>query len=236
MPTKSAAEEAAAEAERWAGVSARWSAASHPEVWAARPGDETAVIPQVDPRVDLQRRARRWSYPLENCDLADLTRFAAALARAEAEAWAAGDGVVATQAFEERRYLAADRIVPWAVPWLLAVAEYFPGEHRGAESTAQELLGFGERHRLAPVLSGTEGLNPPGHDGYGPADAPNRLPDRIGSLWGGLVLMSSRPDDLEARYTAAAIAWRDLAGRYPGAARYWLDLASRADLTAKIAK
>ena len=237
MRTKSAADAAAAEAASWIKLSADWSPDRRAEIWSIRSASERSVIPQVDPRADLERRARRWSYPLGDGDLADLARLAAALARTEAEMWAAGDGVVATQAYEERRFLAGDRIVPWAVPWLRAVAEHYSNLRRETDASISILLETGELHRLAPVLTGEEGLNAPGHDGYGPADAPAGLADRLNSLWGGLVVFQPQSaDDPVARYAVAADEWRSLANRYPGTARYWFDLARRAELTAEIAK
>lgn len=256
----SAAEAAAAESAIWAGVAERWTRDGNQGIWEDLPGAEAGVIPEVNPRGDLERRARQWGYLLEEGDLGDVALFAAGLAMAEAEAWESGDGVLATQAFEERRFLAAERIVPWAVPWLLAVARCFPEARSDATDTAERLLEIGERHRLAPVLSGEEGIFLPGHDGYGSADQPGELADRIGSLWGGMVvfrrsLVSISGEELTARrprdrwmgdadfrsnisswYEVGAVRWRRLAERHPGTSRYWLDLARRAVLTAEIAK
>ncbi len=121
------------------------------------------------------------------------------------------------------------------------------------------MLAIGERQRPASVLTGTEGLFLPGHDGYGPLDELIDLADRVGSLWGGLVVfrrtlesitgepMSDRsissdwPDDpvvssaVSTLYEVAAARWEGLANRHQGTARYWCDLADRASATAKIA-
>ncbi len=260
MHTTPAADTAAAESATWANIAVRWSAESNFDVWQDLPGAEALVIPDVDVRDDLERRARRWGYRLADGDLGDVAMFAAALARAEADAWAADDGVLATQAYEDRRFLAADRIVPWAVPWLLAASRCFPDLRTDASETAAALLRIGEQHRLAPSLAGNEGLRLPGHDGYGPAGQPGELTDRICSLWGGLVVFrrslisisgeeigARRPEarwftDVELRgniatwYEIGAARWRCLAEQHPGTGAYWLDLARRASETAEIAK
>lgn len=252
-----AATAAYAEAELWATIAARWRSDEHPTIWRDLPPIETEVIPDVDPRSDLERRARRWSYPLQEGDLADLARFAAALAQTEGGAWQEDDGVLATQTFEERRFLVADRILPWAVPWLRAAARCFPEVRDTAEAAASDLLDIGERHRPAPALTGAEGLFPPGYDSYGPADQPSDLGDRIVSLWGGLVVFRrsiesvtgagqtarSMPqewrdgsDTVATWYEVTAIRWRNLAKRYRGTARLWDELAERARRTAESAK
>lgn len=260
MPTTPAADSAAADLATWAGIAERWTGDANPDVWDDLPGSEGLVIPEVNPRDDLERRARRWAYPLREGDLADTALFAAALARAEVGAWESGDGVLATQAYEERRFLAADRIVPWAVPWLLAVARCFPENRVDATGAAGALVAIGERHRLAPALAGAEGLHLPDHDGYGPLPAPVEPGDRVGSLWGGMVvfrrsLVSITGETHEGRvpterwitdagfranlgswYEVAVARWGRMAEVHPGTAAYWLDLARRADHTAKLAK
>jgi hypothetical protein len=244
----------------WAAIADRWHPDRNREVWADVPAVETLVIPEVDPSTDLEKRVRRWSYPLERSDLADLARFAAALAQTEGESWAGGDRVLATQAFEERRFLAADRILPWAVPWLRAVGRCFPSSRETADAAAQMLLDIGDRHRPAPMLTGSEGLFPPGYDSYGPADQPFDISARMTSLWGGLVVLrrsleSIRDETRDERivptewwedpsfrdavttwYGVTATRWRHLADRHPGTARLWNELASRALRTAEIAK
>lgn len=260
MHTTPAADTAAAESATWANIAQRWAGEANPDVWDDLPGSEALVIPDVDVRDDLERRARRWGYPLADGNLGDVAMFAAALARAEADAWNADDGVLATQAYEERRFLAADRIVPWAVPWLLAVTRCFPESRDDATDAAVALLRIGEQHRLAPSLAGDEGLRPPGHDGYGPSTEPQEIVDRICSLWGGIVvfrrsLISISGEEIGARrpgarwltdaglrsniatwYEIGAARWRCLAEQHPGTGAYWLDLARRASETAEIAK
>jgi hypothetical protein len=260
MPTTPAADSAAADLATWAGIAERWTGEFNPDVWDDLPGSEALVIPEVSPRDDLERRARRWAYPLRDGDLADTALFAAALARAEVEAWESGDGVLATQAYEERRFLASDRIAPWAVPWLLAVARCFPENRMDATDAAAALLAIGERHRLAPALAGAEGLHLPDHDGYGPSMSPVEPGDRVGSLWGGMVVfrrsltsLTGEPHEgripterwladtgfranLSSWYEVAVARWGRMAELHPGTAGYWLDLARRADHTAKLAK
>jgi hypothetical protein len=186
--------------------------------------------------------------------------FAAALARTEAESWLGGDRVVATQAFEERRHLLGDRILPWAVPWLRALARCFPAHRIDATDAAKTLLSLGERHRPAPILTGAEGLFLPGHDGYGAKDLHGHLGMRMGSLWGGLVVFRCTLESITGElvpnrhvtgdrfdtpafrgtvvtlYEVAEVRWRRLAENHPGTARYWFDLAARAAATAEIAK
>ena len=260
MPTTPAADSATAESDSWAHIAARWSGELHSDVWRDLPPIEARVIPEVKPEEDLQRRARRWGYRLADADLSDLATFAAALAVAEAEAWVSGDGVLATQAYEERRFLAADRVVPWAVPWLMAVGRCFPETRVDATEASTGLLRIGEQHRLGPALTGHEGLRPPGNDGYGPTDEPLELADRLGSLWGGRVVFKRsvssmtgacgggrRPGprwladgefrrDVATWYEVAAMRWQRMATEYPGTAGYWTDLARRARFTAQIAK
>lgn len=260
MPTSSAASAARRETAAWAAIAERWHADDNREIWDDVPGAERAVIPEVDPLSDLEKRAGRWSYPLQRRDLSDVALFAAALARTEAEAWASGDGVLATQAYEERRFLAADRVLPWAVPWLRAVSRCFPSSRKTADGAAHMLPDIGDRHRPAPILTGSEGLFPPGYDSYGPADLPPDIPARLTSLWGGRVVFRrsvasiagesqaartlspgwredpSLRDVVATWYEVAASRWRGLAQGHPGTARLWNELAIRSDRTAEIAK
>ncbi|MEA2001429.1 MAG: hypothetical protein U9N84_06025, partial [Actinomycetota bacterium] len=241
-------------------IAATWHPDLNRDVWDDVPGREAAVVPEVDPVPDLVKRTQRWSYPLGRGDLADLALFAAALAKTEGEAWASGNRSLATQAFEERRYLAADRILPWAVPWLRALARCFPERRTDGEAAVEALLAIGERHRPAPMLTGAEGLSLPGHDGYGPVDGSPTVSERVGSLWGGLVVFrrtlesitgepssdrSIRSDWLDdpafsatvsTLYEVAAARWDGLVDRRPGTARYWSDLALRATVTAELAR
>lgn len=196
---------------------------------------------------------------MQRGDLADVALFAAALATTEAEAWTAGDRVLATQAFEERRFLVGDRILPWAVPWLRALGRCFPENRTSADETVAALLAVGEKHRSAPVLTGAEGLFLPGHDGFGPADSGRTLQQQIGSLWGGLVVFHRSLESMTGQYTTsralrdewladpvfratvttlyeiASTRWMGLAARYPGTARNWGELAVRASETSKLA-
>ncbi len=260
MPTSSAVDAARRESAIWTNVAERWHPDRNREIWDDLPGAERAVIPEVDPLSDLRRRADRWSYPLTRGDLADVSLFAAALARTEQESWSSDDGVVATQAYEERRRLAGDRILPWAVPWLRAVARWFPEHRVDATATTEQLLEWGDRNRPAAALTATEGLFLPGHDGYGPVGVDHSLEYRVGSLWGGLVVfrrslesilgqeLSNRQFDpawsespeflatLVTLYEVTSVRWDRLADRHLGTARYWLDVANRAQATAESAK
>lgn len=259
MPTRPespAARAALREAALWASLAEQWRPERHRVIWDDLPPVEALVIPEVDPSQDLEKRARRWSYQLGDGDLPDLALFAAALAQAEGEAWAAEDRVLATQAYEDRRFLAADRVIPWAVPWLDAVANWFPDDRADAEAASVVLLGLGEQHRLAPSLAGTEGLVPPGHDGFGPLQVPEEFGARLGSLWGGIVVFGRSITSLTGRvpvggrvwpsdrkiddaviawYRIAGAHWQRLALEYPGTARYWLDLAGRSISTVQLA-
>ncbi len=248
------------EAAAWASLAERWGPDRHSDIWDDLPAIEARVIPEVDPCADLAKRAARWSYPLGHGDLSDLALFAAALASTEGNAWRQEDRIVATQAFEERRFLAADRVLPWAIPWLRAVARCFPESRETAEDSAAVLLDIGDRRRPAPALTGTEGLFLPGCDSFGPADLPTATPDRITSLWGGLVVFrrslesitgAAVPvrrveetwledigmiDTIVTWYEVTELRWRRLADRHPGTARLWQELANRAQQTTKIAK
>jgi len=263
MPTNSlddgpAVVAALAEAEAWADLSREWEPDRHREVWADVPGRESAVIPEVDPSADLVTRARRWGYDLGRGDLSDVAMFAAALAKMEAESWRLDDPAVATQAYSDRRSLAANRLIPWAVPWVRALARCFPDERRAATVAGATLLAIGDRHKSAPLLTGREGVVLPGHDGYGPISRRGDAGDRLGSLWGGTVvfrrslesmtgasLATRSVDDawladeafrsaVGAWYRIAESRWRALAQQHPGTARYWLDLADRASATAVV--
>lgn len=213
---------------------------------------EATVVAFFDPTDELTRRARTWSYEVTGGHLSDLARFAAALARAEADAWLADRGHIATRAYQDRRFLMGDRILHWAVPWLDAVARQYPSANVLATSTRDQLLLLGELHRPAPALSGTEGLVVPGFDGYGPLATPAPFETLMLSVWSGSVLLNGYLGDLfgaplptrqlppawdtipgarlaiEATYRASAIRWDDLAERYPGTAQLWRDLANRA--------
>ena len=157
---------------------------------------------------DLDRRASTWSHHFSDHSLESVSGFAAALAGTEASAWRAEEGDVATRAYESRRFLFADRMIHWAVPWLLASAE---------EARAETLLDLGDEMRVATQLPGREGLLLSGEDSLGPLS--NRE-----SFWSGWVSVPDRdpPADIPGH-------WRALAERHPGSAQLWLDLAARAE-------
>ncbi len=244
------------EAERWLALSSAWREETRPELWADLPPIETAIIPSYDPGPDLRRRMESWGYEPGRLDLADLTRFAAGLARAEAEAWASGLPDIATRAYQERRFLVGDRIVPWAVPWLDTAGRCHPRWRQEAGAGRDELLALADRLRPSPALSGVEGLVLPGHDGFGPLTATEPLPRFLLSLWSGAVVMRATlaslrgelaavrridpawlaearfVEDLASLYEVAAGRWRALAASRQGTGRIWLDLAERARGTA----
>jgi len=166
---------------------------------------EYGVMGTYDPGSDLDRRAAEWGHRLASHDLGAIALFAAALAHTEADAWDDGTLDVATRAYEARRFLLGDRIVHWAVPWLLAT---------GSGDDAVFLLDLGDEMRVAPELSGREGLVVKGEDSLGPLS-------QDGGIWSGWIEQSEPPADLPGY-------WTDLARRHPGTAQLWLDLAARA--------
>lgn len=256
--TSPAAQAATAEAETWIDLAVEWSAESHFHVWDDIPGSELDVVRLYDPAKDLHRRMSKWSYPVGMLDFSDLARFAAGLAQAEADAWETDRAHVATQAYAERRFLVADRIMPWAVPWFDAIVRAHPEESDGAAAAKATLLAIGDKMRPAPALSGSEGLVVPGFDGFGPLapDAPSY--EFLLSLWSGSVisladLSTARHGRVERRlieptwltdsdttrafsnhYDQAALRWESVAVDHPGTAQLWLDLASRARQTARL--
>lgn len=234
MPTGSdttAADQVFAEAESWRRIATDWSGSGSPSP------SERATIPEVDPTADLRARGDAWGFVFVTADLAELSRFAGALALAEAAAWRSGEGSRATRAYADRRFLFADRILPWAVPWLIAVAQTGPASADRAQTTSRRLLQMAEKHRPAPELAVGEGLHLPGHDGYGPQEQPTDLSARLRSLWGGLAVADDEGVPLQGtstaeRYERAAADWLALAETHPGSARCWRDLAGRASRTA----
>lgn len=219
MPIRpeSASAAARAEAELWADVADTLAGTGLDGQWFER-----VVIPQVDPRDDLERRTRKWSHRLPGDGLPDLCRFAAGLAAAEATGWETDDAVVATRAHEDRRFLLADRMIHWAVPLLLAAR---------LDAAAESVLEVGDAMRLAPVETAGEGLSLPGHDVYGPADEPVAMAERPTTLWGGWLWIGE--DKPTARgYEQAAKRWQTLAAAHPGTAALWLALARRATSSA----
>jgi hypothetical protein len=193
------------------------------------PAPSEAAVAGFDPSADLSRRATRWGHRLAGPDLGELCRFAAGLAIAEAEGWEADDPTVATRAYEDRRFLAGDRMVAWAVPWADAV---------GAPEVGDLLLDLGDRLRLAPALVGHEGMVLPGEDSHGPVAPDRPWPDWLRSVLSGVVLTGplradpGRGPELERVYRAASRRWADLAGAHPGTGLLWSDLSARAARTA----
>lgn len=222
-----AADAAADEAELWAEL-----IEAEPDGWDDVPPLEAVVVGFFDPAADLDKRAEQWSHALPDHRLGSLAAFAAGLAVAEAEAWRADEPHVATKAYADRRFLAADRIIHWAVPWLDAVVIGRPDLGDDAASHREVLLELGDRLRLAPQLTGSEGIVPEGHDGFGPIEPP----DTIGTVRTGAVLLAhQRRDDaatLATVHEAAASRWRGLAWLHSGTALLWNDLAARAEATA----
>lgn len=259
MPTRSeAATTATEEARIWAGFVGEWTAERHPALWNDLPPSEAEVVRFYQPDGDLARRARYWGYEFGSRDLADLARFGAGLARAEADAWERDEPHIATRAYADRRFLLGDRLLHWAVPWLDAAARCHPAERDLAEPARFALLDLGDRLRPAPILSeGQEGLFPPGEDSYGPLDPPAPLAEWLLSVWSGRVMMRSTLTSLggaavglrvvpaewledphmrsllSMTYEVIAPRWDGLALEHPGSAQLWRDLSRRARGTAR---
>ncbi len=258
VESRRAAEAAEIEALVWMEVAAAFPPAGEEELWADLAPSEAAVVGFFDPREDLERRARAWGHRLPRGDLADVARFAAGLAQAEADAWRDGRRQVATRAYAERRYLLGDRILHWAVPWLDAVARCYPELGSRAGATRDRLLRIGDRHRPAPALAGSEGLVVPGFDGYGPLQVAASRHQLLLSLWSGTVLLgrylrevsggvvagrdrtrgwmdtTSGRRALQGAFTAAARRWESYVDAHPGSSQLWRDLAHRAQRTARL--
>ena len=204
---------------------------------------EAGVVRFFDPAEDLDRRCSRWGHSLDDHGISSLARFAAGLAVAEAEAWEQDQPDIATRAFAERRHFAGDRLLHWAVPWLVAVAETHPGLAVPAGIATRNLLEIGDRLRPAPDLTGAEGVYPPGEDAYGPLEVDAPIEEIIASLWSGRVLLdvsgeidaTAHPRGraaVVARYSRAARDWQGMADDHEGSAALWRALASRAASTA----
>jgi hypothetical protein len=244
MPT--ASESAAAEAAEWMSIAGRV-----PELDDVAP-TEHAVVGFYDPAPDLTRRGAEWGFVFDDFSLASVCRFAAGLAQAEAEAWKTDDPTVATRAYEQRRFLLGDRVLHWAVPWLDQMGRCYDEVRGRAHNLRDRLLELGDRHRPAPVLTGTEGLTTPGEDSFGPLQSPGSLSDHLASLWSGLLLTdatvrslsgssSGRGDTdlaalphLDDYYQLAARRWTILADAHPGSGRLWLDLRNRSLRTVEL--
>lgn len=245
ISSSSAAVAAAEEAKQWVAI-----ADAIPSDWTDVAPTELAVIGFHDPAEDLARRAERWTHRLPDTTLTSLAMFAAALARAESEAWERDEPHLATQAYEDRRFLAGDRIVHWAVPWLDTVGRCYSELRTVTHSARDGLLAVADHLRVAPDLGVASGTSAPGEDAYGPK-APHRI-DGIGlrSLWSGalildatLVSMTGGTDiavaidssdlrtDLSALFWIAGGRWGGMASRHPGSAALWRALAERADRT-----
>ena len=252
MPTSfgpdsgSAAVAARVEAEQWIGLAGRWRS----EAWDDVVPSERAVVGFFDPRPDLDRRARQWGYRFARYELADLAAFNAGLAAAEADGWESSDHPLATRAYTERRMLLGDRLLHWAVPWLDAMGRCYPPQRESAFESRDVLLGLGDRLRPAPVLTGSEGLAPPGEASFGPTGIDADLGRFLRSIWSGLVVLdvtvrsliglpestieAASRADLSMLYAVAAARWRSFADGHPGSARLWADLAHRAERTVTV--
>lgn len=159
-------------------------------------GAREVSVTGYDPIEDLNRRGRWWGHRFSTDLLSDVVAFGLALAQVEVAAWEADDPVVATRAFEDRRFLFSDRLVHWVVPLTFGI--------EAAEPVRSLMLAMGDRLRPAPLLTGDEGLHPPGEDSYGSHDL--HLAIDLGS----------------------GERWTALAEAHPGTARLWRDLARRA--------
>ena len=246
MPTGSepgAAEAARREATVWHGIAMAWKPGLHPVVWADIPGREADVVGRHDPVEDLKRRTSRWGYSLGDGDFADLSRFASALALAEADAWADDRPHVATRAYEDRRFLVADRLIHWAIPWLDAVGRSHPESQAAAEDALDHLLLMGDEMRVAPELAAAEGRYPPDHDAYGPLEW-GAVEDGIDSLWSGGVVSGATISSMTIRsqigrielseiFDLFTLRWRRLADAHEGSAELWRALSHRAERTAR---
>lgn len=239
-----AANAAEGEVRFWVDLAERWSASARPQQWADRPAREVDVVVFHDPAADLDRRAARWGHTLPGHGLDDLARFAAGLASAEAEAWRFDQPDVATRAFEERRFLLADRVLHWAVPWLDAMGRCHPDVHDDADAARRGLLDLAETMRAAPRLTGTEGVHPVGEDAYGPVALDVPISRWLDSVWSGSVLLAATRRSMAEEessavptlFEVAAAKWRRVADTYPGSAALWLDLGDRAARTATLSR
>ena len=245
-PGHRAASAATSEAHRWLEV-----ADSVPTECDDVAPTEAAVVAFHDPASDLDRRAKRWTYLLPDHRLDSLAIFAAGLAKTEADAWRRDELHVATQAYEERRFLAGDRILHWAVPWLDAVGRCYPARRVLTHHGRDVLLEIGDHLRPAPYLGVDNGLAAIGEDAYGPTQL--RPPDVtfVRSLWSGALLLdatvrsltstiddtallrdTATRADLVTLYENTSARWRGFAATHPGSSLLWHALEARAERTA----
>jgi len=216
----SAAEAAHEEAQHWAFI------ASLAELLTQ--GEDVAptelTITGFDPSAELAKRTEAWFHTLADHSLASLARFAAGLADAEAKAWAGKDPSVATRALADRRFLLGDRIVHWAVPWLVSFGVAEPDSGPEAVAVVERLLALGDKHRPAPALTGSEGLFPPGCDSIG--ELPGGLdPTTLANGW---VWANPQTELGPEPFEAALALWSDMAEAHPGTEQLWRDMARRA--------
>jgi hypothetical protein len=137
-----------------------------------------------------------------------------------------------------------------AIPWSDLVGRCHPDLRLPGHRVRDLLLTIADDLRVAPWLSGDEGLVPPGEDSFGPR--PPRLPADLMVLGCGTVIFAATlksmgvdgespagervldrvaKDDLIALFEIAAGRWEAFAHAHPGSARLWHDLAWRAGFT-----
>ncbi len=241
MPT--ASERSFAEARGWSSLARRWVRREAGVLWDDRPPTEKDAIRYFDPVEDLTEKARRSGYRLAEFSLPSLAGFAGHLAESEGRHWRDGDADLATRAYETRRFLIADRIIHWAVPWLDAVGRCYPGFREAAHGDRDFLLEVGDEMRVEPLLPGREGLVVDGEDTFGRTEPVDEVSQWLRSLWSGHLMLEATwaslrhgeteptVEELTLLYEAAASRWRGVAERHPGSAQIWTDLAARAELT-----
>ena len=222
-----AAANARSEADRWSFVLSLVELLA--SGWEGPEPTELAVA-GFDPAQDLHRRARRWSHSFPRPTLAALLEFGAALCIAEAEAWDTDDGVTATKALEDRRFLLGDRVLHWGVPWLVTVGSTDTSWAPEAMAAVEGLLDLGDAHRVAPALPALEGMVPPGHDSLGP------LPQGVvvQHIGGGWLFQNPQTQVGAEPYEAAAALWEQMAEGHSGSEQLWRDLAARARRSAEL--
>ena len=198
---------------------------------------EASIMKTYDPGPDLEKRASFWGHRLDDHTVVAISLFAGGLAAAEADAWADDVPDVAARAATERRFLVADRLIHWAVPWL-----YTRPDDSIVHRVLSRLNALSDPLRIAPLVSGNEGITAPGEDRYGPLPPPL---SPVGSLLIGDVIpyevvskerSGSAIDELSDEETVlirhhldgAATRWNSLIRTWPGSAALWTDLERRA--------